>query len=228
MAPAGRMIDPVPFGSAAAVHGAHAHRCPGGRRLARALADGGEAGRQLHLGPPGLPALPAAARQIGRGGCQRVGRVVRPDVAAPVAGEIDGVFQERRGHELRVPHRARPGPQHVRRVGVAGLDDLQGRDQLLLKHLAAAAVIGQRRQRRDDLHLAAVRAEVRFHAPDRQHDLARHAVARLDRRQGAGVAGGHLAAGGDAHVRHRAVQIQPDRACENSDCLRSSRITSGL
>ncbi len=132
----------------------------------------------------------------------------------PSPCEVDRVFQIGGRHELGMPHRARPAAQHVLGIGVARLKDLQGGDQLVLEHLSAAAVIGQRRQRRDDLHPAAVGAEVRFHPPDRQHDLARDAVLRLDPGQDGRQLRQLLAAGGDAHVRHGAVQVQPDGARE--------------
>ena len=63
---------------------------------------------QSHFDPPGLPFGPAKMLEIGGGRGQRIAGVIAPDVAPPVAIPIDRMGVEGRGHELRMPHRARP------------------------------------------------------------------------------------------------------------------------
>ena len=80
-------------GERRAVHQRHAAGAPVGDRAEVRLVGAAvvEALRQAHLDAPGLAAGPAGAGEVVGGGGERVGRVVGPDVAAAVAGEVDGV-----------------------------------------------------------------------------------------------------------------------------------------
>ena len=99
-------------------------------------------------------------------------------------------------------------------VDVAGLQDAQRGDQLLLGPVAAATLVGQRREALDHRHRAAVAAVIRLHAPDRQHHVAVDTVGSLDRRQRRGELLPFRAAGLDAGRRGGAVEIFPDRLGE--------------
>ena len=99
-------------------------------------------------------------------------------------------------------------------VGVAGLQDAQRGDQLLLGEAAAAALVGERGEALDHRDRAAVAAVVGLHAPDRQHHVAVDAVAALDRGEGRGELLAPCPAGLDAGRRGGAVEILPDRLGE--------------
>ena len=86
-------------------------------------------------------------------------------------------LQERRRHELALAHRAGPRPDHVVGPDVALIEDFQGGDQLGAEHRAAAALIGQRRQRRRH-EIAAHRApEIALDAPQRDDEARLHVEA---------------------------------------------------
>jgi hypothetical protein len=92
-----------------------------------------------------------------------------------------------RRQELRLAEFARPGADHLGRREIAALDDLQRRDGLVLEHLGAAAVIGQRHQRGQRRQIAHVGAEVALQSPERGDHRRRHAVFLLGARKRGGV-----------------------------------------
>lgn len=121
--------------------------------------------------------------QILRRRGEAVGRIVRPDVAAPVAPEIHGIVLVDTRHELRVPHRPRPGSGHPVRRGVARLNDPQGREQLRGEEPRAPPLPCEGRCRGDHGDFPTPRAETCLHAPDGGHHARGHAGGRLDRRK---------------------------------------------
>ena len=50
------------------------------------------------------------------------------------------------GMNLRLAELTGPGAEHVVRREIAAVDELQRADQIVAEHVAAAAVIGERRQ----------------------------------------------------------------------------------
>ena len=166
------------------------------------------------LSTPALPAHPSGARQIGRRGGQRIRRVLGPDIAAAVAGEIHRIGQIGCRDELRMSHGPGPAAGHVRRRRVTFLNDLQRRNQLLFKERTAPPVIGQCGRCRDHGHIAPPRTVTAFQPPDGHDNLFIDAVFRLDLRQGACVTYQHLFAGADPLVRGGNGQIILERAFE--------------
>jgi hypothetical protein len=140
----------------------------------------------------------------------------RPDVAPAVAVVIDRIGQEAGRDELRVAHGPGPGSGHLPGRHVARLQDLQGGDQLRLEELSAASVISQRRHGRDDVGRSPTGAIGAFEAPDGGHDLRLDAVPALDPLQRLAMFGHGGASVADPRVRHRAVEIIPERAAELS------------
>src|SRR5690606_21341565 len=67
---------------------------------------------QGHLHPPGRALLPARSGKIGRRRSKRISRIVRPDVAPPIAGEINREGKIGGRDELGVAHRPRPASGH--------------------------------------------------------------------------------------------------------------------
>ena len=199
----------------ALVHGAHAL----GRPLARGLAllpigaREVEARRQPHLHAPGLAGLPARVLEEVRGRGRDVGHAV-PDVAPAVAVGIDRMREEHGRQELRLAHRAGPGTDHAVARDVAALQDLQRRHQLLARPAGAPALEAQRGERVDGRDVAVVGAVVALHAPDRDHDLARHAVARGHRIELGPQRLQPLLAARHALGRDGRVEVVPDRAHE--------------
>jgi len=123
-------------------------------------------GRKLHLDSPWLPLHPSKAFQVGRGRRQGIGRVVRPDIALAISGEINSVFQIGCRHELRVTHRTRPTASHGACTDITGLQDSQRCNQLTFKKRSAAPVKGQRGERADNIPAATEIPIVAFHAPN--------------------------------------------------------------
>ena len=166
-----------------AVGAAHALGLPPGRKLSWPLGDRiVEALRQDHFLGPAHAALPAAPVQQVGGRGQGIG-VRAPDVALAVAVEVDGRGAVAGRDELGLAHGAGPGALQLGAGDLARIDDLEGRDQFALGPGASAAVGGEADHRADDVEIALQLAERRFHGPDGQQDVARHAIARLDRRQ---------------------------------------------
>jgi len=97
-------------GQGAAMRGPHPGRGPSGHwaAIVAPCARGLKACRQMHLHPPRLAAAPAVAAQVFPGRGQGIAGIVAPDIAPPIAREIDRVFLEHGRHELGVAHRARP------------------------------------------------------------------------------------------------------------------------
>ena len=69
----------------------------------------------------------------------------------------------------------------------AAIDQLQRRIELVGEIFRAAAVIGERCDRREHVLVAALAAEAGLHAPDRDQRPRRHAVALLDRGEQRGL-----------------------------------------
>ena len=118
------------------------------------------------------------AQEVG-GRIKHVGLGV-DQVAAAVAVAVDGEAQVVLGEELRLADFAGPGAAQLLGLHVAAVDDGQRREQLFGEEGRAAAVIGQRRQRVEDVHRAGIGAEAGLHAPDGDDDLLLDAVALLD------------------------------------------------
>jgi 3-hydroxyacyl-CoA dehydrogenase / enoyl-CoA hydratase / 3-hydroxybutyryl-CoA epimerase len=142
---------------------------------------------------PRLARPPAVGAQVVGGGREHVGDAA-DQVAPAVAIEVDGEALVVGSEELGLADLAGPGAAHLRGAQVAAVDDPQRRHQLVLEHLGAPAVIGERRQRADDRHSAGIGAEVALKPPDRHQDRPRHAVLPLDAGQQVGVAAQHLGA----------------------------------
>ena len=111
-----------------AVGAAHAELFPFGE--ARVALHRVEALRQHDLEAPGQAVLPVLLVQIIAGRGEHVGHVA-PDVALAVAGKIDGVVDDVGRHELRLPHGAGPGADHLLARKCAVLHDAHGHDQLV-------------------------------------------------------------------------------------------------
>ena len=124
-----------------------------------------------------------------------------------VARPVHGVGEVGGGNELRVAHGGSPGAGEAVGLHDALLQDLEGGDELLIAIVLAAARIGQRGQRADDAHRALVLAEIRFHAPDAEQDVAVDAVFLLDRGEQLFLFRLLRLARLDADGRHRLRQI---------------------
>ena len=148
-------------------------------RLVRPLQRAVEALRQLHLVAPGLPAIPALRFERVGGRGERVRDRV-PDVALPVAVEVDGELLEVFRHELRVAHSTCPGALELSARGVALLDDLERGDQLRAELVRATPHEGLRGDRADGVVWAIDLAEARLASPDGDDDACRHAILLLD------------------------------------------------
>ena len=135
--------------------------------------------RHAHLAAPVLAGRPSVAFQVVGDGGEHVGRR-GPDVAASVAVEILGELQVAGRHELRLPHRARPGSPHVGELDVAPIEDLERREELAAEQRRAALVPGQGRQSGDGRADAGESAEVGLETPDRDDDFGGDAVVRAD------------------------------------------------
>ena len=99
------------------------------------------------------------------------------------------------------------------------LQDLEGGDQLRAAELgAAAALVGERRQRTDgafdDVGIVEDRAIGRLHSPDRYHDVTVDAVTGFDLAEEGGVLIEERLAGGDALLGNGAVKVEPDLLVE--------------
>src|SRR5215217_5105208 len=130
---------------------------------------------------PGLvPAAgaPAMALEEVRRRHQRRAGVVETAAGAVVQ---DALRQELRVADLAVHRAARARRQD------AAIDQRQRRVELVGEIGAAPAVIGEGRNRREDVLVAALGAEGGLHAPDREQRPRRHAVALLDLREQRGV-----------------------------------------
>src|SRR5690348_16402651 len=68
--------------------------------------------------------LPAIVDEIVRDRGEHIGDR-GPDVAPAVAGEVDRMLHEARGHELRLPHGARPRSEHSLAADMALLQNEQ-------------------------------------------------------------------------------------------------------
>src|SRR6056297_1565941 len=87
-----------------AVHPCDAHGGPAVDRatLVRAFEGAGDRGRNAHLEPPVAPLYPAVPRKVVADGGQRI-HLGAPDVGAPVAIAVGGVFQEDEGMNCGCP-----------------------------------------------------------------------------------------------------------------------------
>ena len=136
-------------------------------------------------------------------------RQVGPDVAAPVAVEIDRVAGEGRGHELKLAHGAGPRALHVCRSDMALVEDAQGIDQLGAEERAAPFVVGQRRQRPDHGIAPGVPAEVALQPPEGDQVARLDVIFAPDSLQKRPMLGQHPAAALDALRGHGPVQVGP-------------------
>ena len=136
------------------------------------------------------------------------------DVAAPVALEVDGKAQEGRGHELRLPERARPGSVELVGRHVAAVDDLERRHQFGAEIVGAPAEAGKRGQRLHERAGPHLLAEIQLHAPDRRQYVAADPELLLRAEKRARLAPHRRFAVGDPVVAGEGVDIVPDRRLE--------------
>jgi hypothetical protein len=109
-------------------------------------------------------------------------------VDAAIAVEIDAVLEVVARRELRRPELSGPVADHLIRPQIAALDDAQRAHELVAEKVRPPAVVGQGRDRSDDVVGAAlVGAVVAFEAPQRDHHGRRYAGPLLDARQQRGV-----------------------------------------
>ena len=141
-----------------------------------------QVGRHAHLLQPRLAALPAEADQEVGGGGERVRNAV-DEVAAAVAVEVDRVLEIIGSGELHAAEFAGPVADHVLDALVAAFDDAQRVEQLLAEEIGPPAVIGERRERAENIVVAEIGAEVAFQAPEGGEHRRRHAVFLLDLRE---------------------------------------------
>ncbi len=133
--------------------------------------------------------------------------------ALAVAVEIDRVFVELRGQELRQPHGAAPGRAQVG-ARHAVLQHLQRGEEFVAEEILALAGVGLRRQHADGVEPVMFAAVVGLARPDRQHDVARHAELFFDARERALVLRGELLALRGQALEGRLAQILPGRLHE--------------
>ena len=184
-----------------------ARKCPKRPAL---VARGGVALGQLDFVAPGLARDPVRLPQISGGRTERIGDRV-PDIAAPIAIEIDRVGGIGRRNELGVPHGAGPRPVEMSRVRIALLQDLQGRDDLSTGEFRLHPRTGQGHERLDHLLVALVGAVVGFHAPDGQNDVLVDTVLGLDLIEQLAILNELLLAHGEALGRNGTVHILAHR-----------------
>ena len=132
----------------------------------------------------------------------------------PSPSEVDGEAQERRGHELRLPERPRPGPVQLLGRHVATVDDLQRRHQFGAEIIGPLAETDERRQRLHERALAHVHAEIRLDPPDRCEHIPADAVRLLGARERASFFRHRRLAVRDALFVDEARHIIPDRRLE--------------
>ncbi|MCW0438969.1 hypothetical protein NB723_003933 [Xanthomonas sacchari] len=178
---------------------------PGQRRV--------EARRQLHLQPPRLAALPAGQLEVVGGGGERIGNA-GDQVAAAVAIAVHGDAGVGAGHELGMAEGAGPGPGQALGPQVAGLQQLQQREQFAAEERLATAFTGQGQQRHQQRALAGDAAVVALHAPHRDHRLRVDTVLLRDLREQVAMRGEHGATIVDALAVDQAGQVVPDRRGE--------------
>ncbi len=77
-----------------------------------------------------------------------------------VAVEVDAVLDVGARQKLRLADLAGVGAYEIAQRQVAALQDLQGRDELVLEQLGAPAIMCERRQRAHNRHLADIAAAV--------------------------------------------------------------------
>src|SRR5215471_992946 len=94
--------------------------------------------------------------------------------------EVDGVFQIRRGQELRLAELPSPRPDHLVRTQVTAVDDAERIKEFGAKLVRAPTVIGERCERTERRKLALVDAEVGLKSPDRYEHRRGHPKALLD------------------------------------------------
>jgi len=93
---------------------------------------------------------------------------------------VHRIFHEARRHELGLAHGPGPGARHDPAVDMVMLQDLQGRQEFVPEEGSAIARIGQGRESLDRIGVSSEAAEIGLHAPDAEHDGARHAVGAFD------------------------------------------------
>ena len=109
----------------------------------------------------------------GRQDCIR-GRGFQRDLAIAIA--VHPALQNVGGQHLHLPDLTRPCPLGAGRVQIAARRQLDGRKDLRLKQLGAAAIMAQRQQRVAGVEIALHLTKIRLECPERQNDPARGAV----------------------------------------------------
>ena len=134
--------------------------------------------RHTHFLEPRLARLPAETVKIVGGGSERVRRAV-DRIALAVAVEVDRILEIDLGHELELADLSRPGSSHFLRTEVAPLDHFQSIEELLAKFVGPAAIIGERGERAQRVHIAHHLAEIRLQPPKADQHGSRHPIASL-------------------------------------------------
>ncbi|MCW0425722.1 hypothetical protein NB713_003665 [Xanthomonas sacchari] len=114
---------------------------------------------------------------------------------------------------------AGPGPGQAFGAQVAGLQQLQQREQLAAEERLAAAFAGQGQQRHQQRTLAGDAAVVALHAPHRDHRLRVDTVLLRHLREQVAMRGEHGATIVDALAVDQAGQVVPDRRGELGLCV---------
>src|SRR5581483_9671574 len=97
------------------------------------------------LEAPGDARLPMCVLEIVAGRAHDVGYVV-PDVALAVAVEVDGIVDHVGRHELRLPHGAGPGADHLLAREMVLLHEAHRDDELVAEIGRAILDVSKRRQ----------------------------------------------------------------------------------
>ncbi len=195
----------------------HWVHCVRGSLMARSAWSHGQVLRHAHLLDPRLVRAPAEVLHVVRRRADDV-VVVGEQVDTPVAVIVDGVVEIARRQELRLPDLTGPRADHAGRAHVAAIDDLQRRDQLLGEHLAAAAIIGEGDEGRQNGELAHARAEVALESPEARDDRSGHAEFRF-RALERGAMLGDLALARLHAVRRRQLGLEVEEAHDEDGAL---------
>src|ERR1700730_8923981 len=101
------------------------------------------------------------------------------EIAAAIAGEIDGKFKVGGRHELSLTDFASPSSARIWRQ-ISALNEPERIHEFRLEHRTAAAVVSERRKRTQSWAIASHRAKIRLQPPDRDDHRGRHPIDLLD------------------------------------------------
>ena len=120
-----------------------------------------------------------------------------------VAVVVDGAAEILRRHHLGLAELAGPGADHLLRAQVAAFNHAQRIEQARAEQLGPAAVIGERRERRQHRLLAGAGAEIALQSPERDDHRRRYAEVLVDALEDGLMLLDHLAAALDAVGRQQ-------------------------